>query len=110
MTGNPNSTSTPTPFQPVADTPLPTALPTKTPTPLPTLTPLPPTRMPAAATDRASYVFLVNLDYDNHRLAVDETIQYPNLSGVELTSLVLAVEPDRWVGAFQLNSIKCGWA
>ena len=106
ITSNPNSTSTPTPFQPVVDTPLPTASPTKTPTPSPTFTPLPPTRMPASASGRASYVFLVTLDYDNHRLAVDETIQYPNLSGVELTSLVLAVESDRWDGAFRLNSIN----
>ncbi|MFH2038822.1 MAG: M1 family aminopeptidase [Chloroflexota bacterium] len=112
ITQNPNSTPTPTPFQPAADTPLPTASPTHTPSPLPTLTPsptltpMPPTRMPADDTDRASYVFVVNLDYDNHRLAVDESIQYPNLTGRELTSLVLAVEPDRWVGAFHLNGLS----
>ncbi len=112
VTQNPNSTATPTPFHPVEDTPRPTASPTYTHTPLPTITPLPtltpmpPTRMPAADTDRASYVFVVNLDYDNHRLTVDETIHYPNLSGVELTSLAMAVEPDRWVGTFQLNGLS----
>jgi hypothetical protein len=62
--------------------------------------------MPASDTGRANYTFLVTLDYDNHRLAVDETIQYPNLTGLELTSLVMAVEPDRWDGAFQLNGIS----
>jgi len=112
ITQNPNSTYTPTPFRPVANTPLPTATPTNTHTPLPTQTPsptqtpIPPTRMPASDSDRASYVFMVNLDYDNHRLAVDETIHYPNLSGVELTNLVMAVEPDRWIGAFQLNGLS----
>jgi len=106
ITHDPNSTTTPTPFQPVVDTPLPTAPPTKTPTPSPTFTPLPPTRMPASDTDRANYTFLVTLDYANHRLAVDETIQYPNLTGVQLTSLVMAVEPDRWDGAFRLNGMS----
>jgi hypothetical protein len=106
VTLDPNSTSTPTPFIPVVDTPLPTPLPSKTPTPLPTFTPVPPTRMPAAETDRASYVFLVDLDYANHQLSVDETIQYPNQTGGQLNSLVLAVEPNRWMGVFQLNQIS----
>jgi len=105
ITRDPNSTSTPTPFLPVVDTPLPTAPPTLTPTPSPTITPLPPTRMPVSNTGRAGYAFLVTLDYDNHRLAVDETIEYPNLTGVNLSSLVLAVEPDRWDGAFRLNAM-----
>jgi len=106
------STSTPTPFQPVANTPLPTPLPTKTPTPLPTstplptYTPLPPTRMPAAETDQASYIFLVDLDYANHQLAIDETIQYPNQTGEQLNTLVLAVEPNRWMGVFRLNQLS----
>jgi hypothetical protein len=34
---------------------------------------------------------------------VDETILYPNLSTDTLTSLVLAVEPNRWEGAFRLD-------
>lgn len=106
ITIDPNSTRTPTPFQPVADTPLPASPPTHTPTPLPTQTPLPPTRMPAGLSDRASYVFLVSLDYSSHRLAVDETIQYPNLTGTELNSLVLAVESNRWMGVFRLNGIS----
>jgi hypothetical protein len=62
--------------------------------------------MPAAQTGRASYLFLVSLDYSSHRLAVDETIQYPNLTGTELKSLVLAVEPDRWNGSFRLNGLN----
>jgi hypothetical protein len=103
MTRDPNSTSTPTPFMPVFDTPLPTLPPTGTPAPLPTFTPVPPTRMPASNTSRADYIFLVTLDYDNHRLAVDETIFYPNLTGEDLTSLVMAVESNRWYGAFWLN-------
>jgi hypothetical protein len=106
ITVNPNSTSTPTPFLPVLDIPLPTQPPTRTPTPLPTSTPIPPTRMPASNSARASYVFLVDLDYSSHHLTVEETIQYPNQTGRVLGSLVLAVEPNRWLGVFQLNTIN----
>jgi hypothetical protein len=106
ITPDPNSTLTPTPFLPVVDTPLPTTTPTRTPTPLPTFTPLPPTRMPASATDRAVYSLLVDLDYASHHLAVEETIQYPNQTGGSLDALVLAVEPNRWEGVFQLNQLR----
>lgn len=106
VTFDPNSTYTPTPFQPAVDTPTPTFTPTVTVTPSPTATPIPPTRMPSAGNDRASYVFLVNLDYSSHHLAVDETIQYPNHTGRTLESLMMAVEPNRWLGVFQLNRIN----
>lgn len=106
ITLNPNSTYTPTPFLPVVDTPLPTSSPTLTPTSTPTSTPIPPTRMPAGDSTQASYNFLVDLDYNAHHLLVDETIQYPNQTGRILDSLVLAVEPNRWEGVFQINKVS----
>jgi hypothetical protein len=106
ITLNPDNTSTPTPFLPAVDSPTPTLPPTQTPTPLPTSTPIPPTRMPAPETSRASYVLLVDLDYSAHHLSVDETIQYPNQTGSKLSSLILAVEPNRWLGVFQPNKLS----
>jgi hypothetical protein len=43
------------------------------------------------------------LDYLNHSISVDETVIYPNLSPDSLTSLVLAVAPNRWESSFQLD-------
>ncbi len=100
-----NASPTPTPFQPVRE-PLPTAtlaLPasTSTATPPPTPTPTP---TPAAGL-RPRYTLLVNLDYEAHRLAVDETIVYPNAGGETLDRLRLAVEPNRWPGCFALTGL-----
>jgi hypothetical protein len=112
MTIDPASTSTPTPFLPVVGTPLPTQVPSQTPTSSPsptatsTFTPMPATRESNPEAERSGYVFLVDLDYGSHHLVVDETIQYPNHTGVVLDSLVLAVEPNRWVGVFQLNQLR----
>jgi len=114
VTPNPNPSPTPTPFQPLADAPLaaeissptltPTPSPTYPPTPTPTNTLLPPpTLMPGVTPPRPQYTLSVLLDYANHSLSVDETINYPNLSGDSLSSLILAVEPNLWTGAFQLD-------
>ncbi|MDI6770854.1 MAG: M1 family metallopeptidase [Anaerolineales bacterium] len=113
VTPNPNPSPTPTPFQPLADasaTEIPPA--TLTPVPPPTLPPtptsalsLPPTPIPVSVPTRPQYVLSVLLDYTNHSLSVDETIIYPNLSADSLSSIVLAVEPNRWMGAFQLGSL-----
>ncbi|RIK50845.1 MAG: hypothetical protein DCC59_12520, partial [Chloroflexi bacterium] len=67
-------------------------------TPLPTNTPLP-------ALERAKYTLDTLMDYDAHTVTVDETIQYPNLTGNQLNNLVLAVTPNLWDGSFILNSL-----
>ncbi len=113
VTPNPNASPTPTPFQPLSDasaTEIPPA--TLTPVPPPTLPPtptvtpyLPPTPMPGSIPKRPQYLLSVLLDYTNHKLSVDETIIYPNLSADSLSNIVLAVEPNRWMGAFQLDSL-----
>lgn len=100
-----NSTSTQTPFRPATDTPTPTLTPSPTPTATPTFTPLPPTRQPAKSTDLANYTLIVDLDYGGHHLDVLETITYPNQTGSALGSLILAVEPNRALGLFQLNQL-----
>ena len=46
----------------------------------------------------------VLLDYDNHWAEVSETIIYPNITGIPLTYLVLAIESNFWPGAFNLSS------
>jgi hypothetical protein len=119
ITANPNAPATPTAFQPVADTPPvfdpPTATPTvptftpipATDTPLPTLaftaTDLPaPTSIPQSA--RTQYTLYALLDYSGHQLAVDETVQYTNQTGVALNEIVMAVEPNLR-GGFTLENI-----
>ena len=116
VTANPNASPTPTPFQPIAATPVPlespTLIPTFTPEP-PTNTPLPtfeftatvlvpPTTPPQ--TSRTQYILFALLDYAGHQIAVDETIQYTNQTGVTLNELVLAVEPNLRSG-FTLENI-----
>jgi len=105
VTFDKNSTSTQTPFRPATDTPFPTLTPSLTPTSTATFTPLPPTRALAATADLANYELWVNLDYSGHHLDVKETIQYPNQTGKELPSLVLAVEANRRLGVFQLKAL-----
>ncbi|NJN79030.1 MAG: M1 family metallopeptidase [Anaerolineales bacterium] len=77
----------------VTDTP---AIPTST--PLPTGTPIP-------ALERAIYTLDVLMDYDAHTVTVDETILYPNLTGNQLNTLVIAIVPNLWQGSFNLTSI-----
>ncbi len=78
---------------PVTDTP---GIPTET--PAPTNTPLP-------ALERAKYTLNTLIDYDAKTVTVDQTILYPNLTGNQLTALVIAVVPNLWDGSFTLNSI-----
>lgn len=78
---------------PVTDTP---AAPTET--PLPTTTPLP-------ALERAKYTLNTSIDYDAHTVSVDQSILYPNLTGNQLNTLVLAVIPNLWDGSFALASL-----
>jgi len=76
---------------------------TDTPT-IPTETPLPTaTSVPALA--RVQYTLNVLMDYDAKTITVDETILYPNLTGNQLNTLVIAIVPNLWQGSFNLTSI-----
>jgi hypothetical protein len=55
----------------------------------------------------ANYAF-AELDYPNHFLSVGESIAFTNNTGETLFELVLVVEPNRWPGAFRLNSLTWG--
>jgi hypothetical protein len=91
VTYNPFASLTPTPFDPVVETPTPA------PSATPTATALPPIR--------TRYTLQAMLDYAAHSLSVNETILYPNTTGVALDSLVLAVEPNHWAGCFSLSQL-----
>jgi len=45
------------------------------------------------------------IDYDARTVTVDETIRYPNLTGNQLNTLVLAITPNLWDGSFTLTSL-----
>ncbi|MBI5946459.1 MAG: M1 family metallopeptidase [Chloroflexi bacterium] len=75
---------------------------TDTPSPAPALTP---TETAIPEVGRAKYTLNTSIDYDAHSVTVDETILYPNLTGGQLNTLVLAVVPNLWAGSFTLNSI-----
>ncbi len=95
------------------------ALPSDSPA-LPTLTiPAPPTPAPPApsATPQppdpallppAAYNLDTVLDFARHSLSVAESIDYPNRGQQALDDLLLVVEPNRWEGAFRLQSLL--WA
>ena len=91
----PSTSSTATP------TPIPTSTNTITPTdppPSPTITPIP---IPV----RPSYHITTTFDYDHHFLTVDQTILYPNHTGVSLDTLTLAIAANLWQNCFRLESI-----
>jgi len=104
VTANPNSSPTPTPFQPADSNYIPIEPPTlestftpipPTNTALPTLaytaTSLPqPTSPPQSA--RTQYVIYALFDYYGNELAADETVIYTNQTGVALNEIVMAVE------------------
>jgi hypothetical protein len=116
VTVDPNATIT-RPFQPTASF---------TPSQLPTFLPtrrlahrrfvhrqashLPATDGPALPVDnnpaeRPQYTFYVLWDYSGNQLAVDQTIQYTNLTGTTLYDLVLAVEPNLYTDSFSLETL-----
>jgi len=119
ITQDPNASQTPTPFQPSGptDTSVPSFTP-ETPTQIPTqtFTPLPPTPITAPATtavppptgntSRTNYILYATLDFNARTLGVDETIRYYNNTGTALSDIVLSVQPNRYGGAFVLNSIS----
>lgn len=119
ITQDPNASQTPTPFQPSGptDTSVPTFTPeTPTQTPTQTFTPLPPTPITAPATiavppptgdaSRTNYILYGTLDFNARTISVDETIRYYNQTGIALSDIVLSVQPNRYGGAFVLNSIS----
>ena len=73
-TAAPALTGTPTPFSTVAS-----SIPTVTSVPIP---------------QRPNYNIITTFDYDRHFVSVDETILYPNHTGVSLDSLTLAIGPE----------------
>jgi hypothetical protein len=119
ITPNPNASATPTPFQPIGGTIAPFESPTitatvptftslpATDTPLPTLeftaTNLPAPTSPPSST-RTQYTLHALLDYYGNQLAVDETIAYTNQTGLALSELVLAAEPNHR-GGFIIENI-----
>jgi hypothetical protein len=86
-------------------TPTVSSIPTATMTPLPTAT-LTPTETSVPILERAKYILNTTIDYDKHTVIVNETILYPNHTGNQLNTLVLAVEPNLWDGSFNLTSIS----
>ncbi len=85
-------------------TPTASLIPTATVTPLPTNTPLP-TPTPTPVLERAKYTLDTTIDYDAHTVTVNEKILYPNLTGKQLNTLVIAVVPNLWSGSFTLTGL-----
>ena len=106
------SAATQTPFEPVTVTPtLPpseTPIPTLTETSAPALSLDPaPTSAPAPAIlSHPFYTLYATVDYDSHHVAVDQSITYPNQTGVPLNELVLAVEPMLYSNTFYLSALS----
>jgi hypothetical protein len=108
VTRDPNA-ATQTPFEPVTVTPTFTA----TETPIPPLTATlepnaPPTNTPPPVTllARPYYTIYATVDYDGHYVAVDQSITYPNQTGIPLNEIVLAVEPMLYANAFFLSTLS----
>ena len=75
------------------------APPTAGPLPTVTVTPMP-------EFEGTSYTMDVHLDYDQHRVSVQERIDYTNATSETLSNLVLNVHPNHSRGTFKLNDIK----
>lgn len=95
--GSCGKTETPSPVEPTATAPSITA--TNTSQPSPTVTTPPPMANPA-------YTLDLLLDYAHKKASVQETVKYQNQSGQDLTSIVLAVEPNLWAGCFTLKELQ----
>jgi len=94
VTFDPNASPSSTSFQPLAS-------PSRTTV---TASPALPSASPTAlVTFQPHYTLKAILDYAVHSLSVDESITYQNATGETLTSLVLAVEPNLWLGDFNLK-------
>ena len=69
------------------------------PTPSPTATPLP-------VFEGTSYTMNIGLNYAEHRLDVQQQIDYTNVTSETLPNLVLNVHPNHSRGTFELNDVK----
>lgn len=74
-----------------------------TPTPGPTITP---TATPLPVYEGTSYSMDVYLNYAEHTLAVQQRIDYTNVTSQTLPNLMLNVHPNRLKNTFELNEIK----
>lgn len=115
VTANPSALPSSTPFQPVGN-----QIPVDAPTLAATFTPLPPTDTPLPTLEftatplvsptapipatRTQYTLYALLDYAGHEMAVDETIRYTNQTGIPLSEIVMAVEPNLR-GGFNIENI-----
>ena len=79
-------------------TPIAPVMPSPTATPIPTATAIP-------VPERAKYTLDTTIDYDAHTVTVNETILYPNQTGKQLNTLVVAIIPNLWSGSFTLSGI-----
>ena len=82
------------------------SLPAPTNSPFTATEPPVPTNTPAPLLSRARYTLNTTIDYDTHTVSVDENILYPNLSGNQLNSLVIAIVPNLWADSFRLTGIS----
>ncbi len=126
VTVDPHATATSTPFQPAPATPThtptltaqpsatataspspsPTASPSATPTLPPLVVTLPPeTTAPATPPERPQYTFYALFDYPGRQLSVDETIRYPNQTGLSLSEIVLVVDANLYAHSFTLETL-----
>lgn len=53
----------------------------------------------------SQYLLSANLDYDAHKVTVDQQISYINYTGNELSELLLLIEPNRYPGGFTLDTL-----
>ncbi len=90
-------------------TPTASLIPTATSTPVPTNTPTP-TATLAPVPERAKYTLDTTIDYDAHTVSVNETILYPNQTGSQLNTLVIAIVPNLWSGSFTLMGLSINGA
>ncbi len=92
---------------PVQTSLAPSLLPTLTSIPDPTPSPLSnPTPESQPLPPRPLYTIRVSIDYAAHHLDVEQTILYPNRSGMALDRLMLAVVPNLWPNCFFLRQLQ----
>jgi hypothetical protein len=82
-----------------------TTLPANTSAPLPTATATNPPPSLVPVPPRPIYTLITTFDYDRHFITVDESILYPNHTGVSLESLTLAIAANIWSNCFRLQSL-----
>jgi hypothetical protein len=73
---------------------------------IPAITSTPPPATPIPIPARPAYILNTTMDYDRHTVSVDETIVYPNHTGLSLDKLVLAIVPNLWLNCFTLTSLS----